>query len=90
MRLARLVVACVAFFVARAPVETAVWTDGVVLVASAQARETASAEVPREACSPAPAPRTACTEPLSARTDLASGAPIVVTLRYLRNCSLLC
>jgi hypothetical protein len=104
MRLARLLVACIAFFVAR-PAAAAPVLDAIVLVAGSEVAGARAAAQPTEhrasAERAAPAPtRRPQDLPLDrarlARSDgidgnRAPGVPLVrVPETYLRNCSLLC
>jgi hypothetical protein len=102
LRLVRLVIACVAFFVAR-PAEATRSFDPIVLVAELTAGRAAARSIDRGADSTtvAPAPSEAFVRRID-RTDLApstgldggsatSREPLVlVPEKYLRNCSLLC
>jgi hypothetical protein len=98
MRLARLLIACVAFFVAR-PAEAATAVDRIVLVAELAtsheiARPARAPASPSTRKAPARAPqldRAASLQPASdLGRDLAPGTPLVlVPEKYLRNCSLL-
>jgi hypothetical protein len=95
MRFARLLIACVAFFVARPPVQATVWTDHVVLVASAEARTSTTeqkdaTEASRASIAGPHRSASACCLPLSFTAEHAISAPVIVSRRYLRNCSFLC
>lgn len=97
MRLARLLVACVAFFVAR-PAAALPAFDTVVVIAGA---ELAPERPVDQAPAPTKTPRQARHRDASARSvaplavpaarERAPGTPLVlVPEKYLRNCSLLC
>src|SRR4051812_14043422 len=98
MQLVRLLVACVAFFVAR-PADAMPSVDRIVVIAERSANR-ATADRREET---APAPRSTRTTarparapalaqlPARVRTDYAPREPLVlVSRKYLRNCSLLC